>query len=995
MKFTPIALSMVLTVLLSSCLDDLTSVVPEPDTDPIIRTQPILTDTNTETQICDNIDAQVYFTSSVIGNYVQFDASSSYTFNCMGSAPFESYIWDFGDGTHVKSNSPTITHQYQLVGEYLVTLSDNNTLVYSSYININDDCDMAHLFSSNSDCTQTTTNISTSTNTDTNTTTSTNTYTTTSTDTNTETDPKVCIALASGASFKVNIVNNLASLDASDSYFFENCAYSEITSYEWDFGDGNLIQTQTPYVSHFYENWVSAPITLTIKNDYYSLSTSYSVDFEHINYCFENMDQHFDENTNVVVFAAIPMQGCDDQRTQYKWDLGDGEVSTQRKFEHVYSEVGIYPVRLNVKIGDFVLQRDFIVNIKEIVVDCSIEPDNTVPPTAYFNFEVNGAVVNFHDNNSTDAHPCDESLTYSWAFGDGTSSITDTAEISHTYSVNSNYSVLVIVENAQGLRNSFIMTVPITDVCDNLQHEDYLYPVPSSCITPPEPYVININPIIANSDMVTFSINIPEFDNDQLIYEWAISDGYYSSESIFEYTFPQKGTYVIYATVYGPQGFELQLETTYEVQTTYCEYAPIAQIPAPSIESLSIVGKVVTVTANNHASSCHTGEYMLFQFSDGTLNVVSTVENFQASTTHTFEDYGQYWLTISNLHGETYIPIIIEEPIGCFESYNSQFTVAMLSEKTFIFDASKANQCLTNYSWDFGDGNTLQTTDSVVEYQYDQLGQYVVTLSINDEGGFAAKVIAGSQAPEKIMTMTYRYVLNNSILDIYAYSNYQAIESLLPKTYPIEISPVEDLVFDWTIDGQSIDATETVQDPAGEVVPYPIHRDPVILIPSYNEHEYQYFWNFGDTTFTQSYPGSAYGDAQTHEYDIAGVYPISFTAVDYLGESITVNMDLIVEQANKILANLNVTVNGPQVFLSADTSFNFQPLIAIPLIYTWDFGDGTVYSTDTIDHAQHVYSALGNYAIHLTIRSEDNSLTRTVSTPVSIVELYVPYIYVH
>jgi PKD repeat protein len=124
--------------------------------------------------------------------------------------------------------------------------------------------------------------------------------------------------------------------------------------------------------------------------------------------------------------------------TWYYWNFGDGTSdSTQSKtYQHIYQNAGTYAVRLRVKDteGDF--------GTFERVI-----PTNNQPPLAALQVNpVNGQaplVINYTATNSTD--PDGEIVSYQIDFDDGFNSLDSIG--SHTYTVDGNYQVTLIVQD--------------------------------------------------------------------------------------------------------------------------------------------------------------------------------------------------------------------------------------------------------------------------------------------------------------------------------------------------------------------------------------------------------------------------------------------------------------------------------------------------------------------------------------------------------------------
>jgi len=135
-----------------------------------------------------------------------------------------------------------------------------------------------------------------------------------------------------------------------------------------------------------------------------------------------------------------------------------------------------------------------------------------------------------------------------------------------------------------------------------------------------------------------------------------------------------------------------------------------------------------------------------------------------------------------------------------------------------------------------------------------------------------------------------------------------------------------------------------------------------------------YIWDFGDGTpiDTNAQP--------THVFDTVGIYDVMLIAIDSASCNIadTVYTQIIVNDANSIQAgfttNTNVSCNT-FTLLATDTSVGFN------LVYQWDMGDGTTYTTQNVTHN---YADSGTYIVTLIVTEPMCSGTDTIITSVYI-----------
>jgi PKD repeat protein len=126
--------------------------------------------------------------------------------------------------------------------------------------------------------------------------------------------------------------------------------------------------------------------------------------------------------------------------TQWDWDFGGDEVSSDTNPTHTFSVAGTYNVVLTVTDNEGAMD-----SVSQNVT-VSDDTDNTAP-VASFSYSCNAKDCLFSDL-STDPDTGDTITAWSWEFGDGAYS--DTQNPSHTYTSHGNYIVSLIVTDAFG-----------------------------------------------------------------------------------------------------------------------------------------------------------------------------------------------------------------------------------------------------------------------------------------------------------------------------------------------------------------------------------------------------------------------------------------------------------------------------------------------------------------------------------------------------------------
>ena len=204
-------------------------------------------------------------------------------------------------------------------------------------------------------------------------------------------------------------------------------------TYLWNFGDGTTSAEKDPI--HTYKSVGVYNVTLAVSNNYGVF-----------NYTLKNVSI---TDTLKADFSATNNQGSAPLRVQFQdtsigsgntssflWNFGDGTTSTERNPQHTYNQTGQYTVALTVTnpcgATNSTLKSSYVSVGNVPVADFSGTPTNGLAPMD----------VQFTDKSQGN------NLTYSWDFGDGTTSTTKDPK--HTYTTEGTYTVKLTVQNAYG-----------------------------------------------------------------------------------------------------------------------------------------------------------------------------------------------------------------------------------------------------------------------------------------------------------------------------------------------------------------------------------------------------------------------------------------------------------------------------------------------------------------------------------------------------------------
>ena len=123
-------------------------------------------------------------------------------------------------------------------------------------------------------------------------------------------------------------------------------------SYEWNFGDGTVVTTDSPTISHTYLLPGSYTVTLTVENtagtDTMSIIIEIISNIVSPTASFLSIPGQIDQVTS---FINTGQDGGDlAENLSYRWDFGDDATSdsSKRTVEHIYRSGGVYTVRLTI-----------------------------------------------------------------------------------------------------------------------------------------------------------------------------------------------------------------------------------------------------------------------------------------------------------------------------------------------------------------------------------------------------------------------------------------------------------------------------------------------------------------------------------------------------------------------------------------------------------------------------------------------------------------------
>jgi gliding motility-associated-like protein len=574
--------------------------------------------------------------------------------------------------------------------------------------------------------------------------------------------------------------------------------------------------------------------------------------------------------TNPVVFTNLSTDTIPGHSiNRWNWNFGDGTgVSTNQNPTYVYGSGGSFNVTLRA-INNEGCYTD---TVKTVVLAGS--------PVANFSFSgtmCSGKIISFTDLSTVNPGTL---IKWIWDYGDG---IKDTViapaspNLTHIYLTGGNYTVTLKVENSNGCTSTktnsvFVGNAPFAN-----------FALPGNICLPNGPALF--------TNLSTMIGGFP------ITYIWDFGDA-----SPFDNAINPVHTYL----TTGPFFVKLTATSGACSKDTVKTFSTLYQKPQVAI----------TVSPENCLNT-------LTVFADATTTFNSTITNrdwdFGDGTPHSStQNPTHLYLTA----GTYQVKLIIATDKGCIDSVTKQVVINQLPTAGFIYSfppcagnitnvlftsSAVANSgTLTEWQWDFGDGNSLTRNDAnPILHAYTSGATYTATLKVKtDKGCFStvfSQVIIIRATPVANFTLPGNLCLPNA--------------------------------------SASFINTTTINDGTLPLVTY--------------------VWDFGD--------GSPTGTATnpTHIYTGVGPYTVTLTAKSNNNCSHTVSKII-----NTIYAQPLAGFNAPaEVCFNTNVFFTDASAAAGSTVtgWQWNFGDPAsgANNTSTLQNPSHLFSGTGTFTVSL------------------------------
>lgn len=460
---------------------------------------------------------------------------------------------------------------------------------------------------------------------------------------------------------------------------------ANISSYSWKFGDGSISNDTSSLVKHAYKKALNYDVTLTIKDidgciD--SVRKPMAVVVNGPTAYFHSSVPGTCLNTTVNFVDSSLTDGKHPVQS-WQWNWGDGKTDNLSggTFTHTYATPGYYAVSLVVtdtkgctntlRKPNVILVSQPVASFKTDSLSCTSKP------------------INITNSSSGPG------LTYTWDFGDGTSS--NVINPSHLYTSEGNYTINLSIKDQYGCTASASKTNYIT-----IANPAADFSLSDSVGTCP-PLIVNFTNTSENYSK----------------WSWDFGDGTTSIERNPNHFYSQAGTFNAVLTITGPGGCISQKARQIKVDG-----------PSGTFAYTNMIGCAPLQTAFKAQTKKNIS--FVWDFNDGT-----TVSTQDSSVVHTYNTPGKYLpkMILKDDKG-CQVPVKGGDSIlvlGVTASFSHNGALVCDSTPVTFVNTSVTNDPIVNYSWNFGDGSW--SDNAVPSHSYKNPGSYITGLIVTTQHG--------------------------------------------------------------------------------------------------------------------------------------------------------------------------------------------------------------------------------------------------------------------
>ncbi|MEI6888655.1 MAG: PKD domain-containing protein [Bacteroidota bacterium] len=732
----------------------------------------------------------------------------------------------------------------------------------------------------------------------------------------------------------------------------------------WDFGDGNIVNTFSPSITHQYTTGGNYNVLLTVRTSDsctgtktipVSIQFAPTASFTVTNSLCVLTPVQFNDNSQPNGGGAI---------TQWNWTFGDpgsggNNNSTQQNPVHNFTAAGIFWVHLVIANADGCLGRD------SIQVTINANPVSNFSATS----ACQGNATTFTDNSTSASGTI---VSWLWSFGDGGSSAAQNP--TYTYAIGGTFNVTLLVTTSNGCFHSATKPVQV-----------WAKPIVTFSYTSPT----CAGSAVTFTDLSTTSHG---YINNRT---WDFGDGNTQSSAspTISHTYATGGTYQVILTVTTSDNCT-QLNTI----PVQIQYNPISGFQWSTVNCELSPVQFTDISQPNGG-----GQISQWQWNFGDPTSGGNNTSTQQNPIHSFTVAGSYTvhLKVTNASGcykdSSAIVTINANPLADFTA-----TSVCKSSPTLFTDNSTGGT-IVGWAWSFGDGGTSTVQNPT--YTYSNSGTFDVILTITNSLGcqgvkhksidvYGAPVAqfrfsSPTCASDSVQFTNLSTTAHGSIHDWYWDFGDGALAHVVFPSNP-------NLKHQYTSGGSynvklSITTTDSCKNEI--TISVPVEHKPTanfsnasgacaLMANQFTDLSQtnggtplaSWSWSFGDPTSGSN--NTSTQQNPTHAFSAGGTFLVHLMVTNATGCYDTLSTQISVNAAPVPLFTYDTAcVNSPTQFHDNSTS----PSGTVNA-WQWNFGEPSSGSanTSTLQNPIHNYAAPGYYMVTLNVTNTNNCSHDTI-----------------
>ncbi|WEK34711.1 MAG: PKD domain-containing protein [Candidatus Pseudobacter hemicellulosilyticus] len=464
-----------------------------------------------------------------------------------------------------------------------------------------------------------------------------------------------------------------------------------ITSYYWDFGDGNTQKSTTPVQSHQYVQDNIYSVSLTVTNSY---GCHHSIQKQQVVEARVGINALFAATKEVLCQPGDPVSfpnlSSGPGPLIYSWDFGDGQQSNTESPTHVYGQKGTYTVNLTASnaYGCTSSAPSVEVNVANYSTDFSVpSPICTQTLTQFASL----------------SNPIPDPYTSSWEI-DGSL---------YTYGNTAQYPFYTPGTHTVSLTNTFGSCTQTTT---------------KQVIVQPEPDIRPFSTTLNGSCGAPVTVNFKDNTTDAVSWKWQLTGNANGPGSTLQqpaYTYTSNGLWVVQLTVSNAIGCSAELVQTVNIQP------PTVSISYSSSSSTNGLRSCGPLTVQFTSSNSEPIAQYQWDFGDG--GTAGT-----ANPQHTFSIAGKYqvkmsYTTVSGCTGTVYLNGIAVSKVPKLDFTASATEVC--GDQPVVFTLQPNDASVTLFTWDMGEWPIVSTPgpSNSQLFRYHEAGYKTIKLTAKNE----------------------------------------------------------------------------------------------------------------------------------------------------------------------------------------------------------------------------------------------------------------------